>query len=164
MAFRANDLSPAVAAGLFLLLHAQRSTYYFCRMINENELRLGNYILQKVNTRIVPVKFSHQHFDLLKTGNTKDLFPLTLKVEVLEKCGFAENKKYALLPDASEFILVLPVIGNANNEIRAYIKNNKECFARVVLNNLPVSNNFYNLHQLQNVYFALMNEELNIKM
>ena len=133
-------------------------------MINENELRLGNYILQKVNTRIVPVKCTHQHFELLKNGNTKDIFPVTLKAEVLEKCGFVENKKYALLPDAREFTLVLPVNGNANNEIRAYIKNNKECFARVVLNNLPVSNNFYNLHQLQNVYFSLINEELKISL
>lgn len=133
-------------------------------MINENELRLGNYILQKVNTRIIPVKCTHQHFELLKNGNAKDLFPVILKVEILEKCGFTENKKYALLPDAREFILVLPVIGNANNEIRSYIKNNKECFARVTLNNLPVSNNFYNLHQLQNVYFALTNEELKVSL
>lgn len=131
-------------------------------MINENELRLGIYILQKVNTRIIPVKCTHQHFELLKNGNAKDLFPLVLKAQILEKCGFSENKKYALLPDAREFILVLPVIGNANNEIRAYIKNNKECFARVVLNNLPVSNNFYNLHQLQNVYFSLTNAELKV--
>ena len=137
---------------------------YFCWMINENELRLGNYILQKVNTRILPVKCTHQHFELLKDGNAKDIFPVTLKAEILEKCGFAENKKYALLPDAREFILVLPVIGNANNEIRAYIKNNKECFARVVLNNLPVSNNFYNLHQLQNVYFSLTNEDLKVSL
>jgi len=129
-------------------------------MINENELRLGNYILQKVNTRIVAVKFAHQHFELLKNGNTKDIFPLTLKAEILEKCSFSENKKYALLPEAREFILVLPIIGNANNEIRAYIKNNKECFARVMLNNLAVSNNFYHLHQLQNIYFSLTNEEL----
>ena len=131
-------------------------------MINENELRLGNYILQKLNTRILTVKCTHQHFELLKNGNAKDLFPVILKAEILEKCGFTENKKYALLPDAREFILVLPVIGNANNEIRAYIKNNKECFARVTLNNLPVSNNFYNLHQLQNIFFALTNEELNV--
>ena len=131
-------------------------------MINENELRLGNYILQKVNTRIIPVKCTHQHFELLKNGNAKDIFPVILKAEILEKCGFTENKKYALLPDAREFILVLPIIGNANNEIRAYIKNNKECFARVVLNNLPVSNNFHHLHQLQNIFFALTNEELNV--
>jgi hypothetical protein len=151
-----------VVAGLFFIAVTTGTANYFCRMINENELRLGNYILQKINTRILPVKYNQQHYDLLKTGNTKDLFPLTLKAEILEKCGFAENKKYPLLPEAREFILVLPVIGNANNEIRAYVKNNKECFARVMLNNLPVSNNFYNVHQLQNVYFALTSEELKV--
>lgn len=133
-------------------------------MINENELRLGNYILQKVNTRIVSVKCIHQHFELLMSGNGKDLFPVALKAEILEKAGFIENKNYPLLPDAREFILALPVIGNANNEIRAYIKNNKECFGRATLNNLPVSNNFYNLHQLQNVYFALTNRELDVSL
>lgn len=131
-------------------------------MINENELRLGNFVLQKVNTRIVPVRCTHQHFELLKNGNGKDIFPLNLKAEILEKCGFSENKKYALLPNAREFILVLPIIGNASNEVRAYIKNNKECFARVTLNNLPVSNNFYFLHQLQNIFFSLTNEELKV--
>ena len=133
-------------------------------MINENELRLGNYILQKVNTKILAVKCSHLHFDLLQNGKAKDIFPVPLKPEILEKCGFSENKKYALLPDAREFILVLPVIGSANNEIRAYIKNNKECFARVTVNNLPVSNNFFQLHQLQNVYFLLTNEELRVSL
>ena len=146
------------------MINSKGSSVYFCLMINENELRLGNYILQKVNTRIIPAKVTHQHFELVKTGNTKDLFPLTLKAEILEKCGFIENKKYALLPDAREFILVLPIIGNANNEIRAYIKNNKECFARAVVNGLTASNNLYHLHQLQNLCFALTGEELAIKM
>jgi hypothetical protein len=133
-------------------------------MINESELRLGNFILQKVNTRIVPVKCTHQHFELLKSGNAKDLFAVVLKAEILEKSGFTENKDYPLLPDAREFILALPVIGNNKNEIRAYIKNNKECFARAMVNNLPVSNNFYHLHQLQNVYFALTSEELKVNL
>jgi hypothetical protein len=133
-------------------------------MINENELRLGNYVLQKVNTRIIPVKCTYQHFELLENGNAKDIFPVSLKSEILEKCGFSENKNYPLLPDAREFILVLPVIGNASNEIRAYIKNNKECFGRATLNNLPVSNNFYFLHQLQNLYFVLTTKELDVSL
>lgn len=133
-------------------------------MINANELRLGNYILQKINTRIAPVKSTFQHFEILQNGSGKDLYPVTLKAEILEKAGFSENNDYPLLPDAREFILVLPVIGNNKNEIRAYIKNNKECFGRAVVNGLPVSNNFYHLHQLQNLYFALTNEELEVKM
>jgi hypothetical protein len=132
-------------------------------MINANELRLGNYILQKINNRIVTVKTTPQHFELLNTGNEKDMYPVILKAELLEKAGFLENKDYPLLPDAREFILVLPVIGNNKNEIRAYIKNNKECFGRAVVNGLPVSNNFYHLHQLQNLFFALINEELIVK-
>jgi len=133
-------------------------------MINENEIRLGNYVLQKVNTRIVPVKCTYQHFELLNNGNAKDIFPVTLKAEILEKSGFIENKDYPLLPDARELILALPVIGDNKNEIRAYIKNNKECFARAVVNNLPVSNNFYTLHQLQNIYFTLTSEELKVNL
>ena len=133
-------------------------------MINAIELRSGNYILQKVNNKIVMVRCNAQHFQLLENGNGKDIYPVVLKAELLEKCGFSENEKYPLLPEAREFILVLPVIGNGNNEIRAYIKNNKECFGRAVVNNLPVSNNFYHLHQLQNVYFALTNEELGVKL
>jgi hypothetical protein len=132
-------------------------------MINTNELRLGNYILQKVSNRIVTVKCTAQHFESLNTGNGKDMYPVILKAELLEKAGFSENKDYPLLPEAREFILVLPVIGNNKNVIRAYIKNNKECFGRAVVNGLPVSNNFYHLHQLQNLHFALTNEELEVK-
>lgn len=90
------------------------------------------------------------------------MFPVVLKADILEKAGFTENKKYALLPEAREFVMALPVIGNSENEIRAYIKNNKECFARATLNNLPISNNIYNLHQLQNLYYALTGKELDV--
>ena len=132
-------------------------------MINANELRLGNYLMQKVATRIITTSCTYQHFELLSKGE-KDLFPVILKTEILEKCGFIENKDYPLLPSAREFKLVLPVIGNHQNEIYAYIKNNKECFGRATLNGLPVSNNFYHLHQLQNIYFALTSEELKVNL
>ncbi|HEU4633848.1 MAG TPA: hypothetical protein VFS22_07685 [Flavisolibacter sp.] len=132
-------------------------------MINANELRLGNYLMQKVFTRIITTPCTYQHFELLNKGESKDLFPLVLKAELLEKCGFIENKNYPLLPSAREFRLVLPVIGSNQNEIFAYIKNNKECFARATANGLPVSNNIYHLHQLQNLYFSLTGEEITIK-
>jgi hypothetical protein len=133
-------------------------------MIHASEFRLGNYLLQKINNKISMVPCSYSHFDLLAKGENKDLHPVLLKVELLEKCGFIENKKYALLPDAREFILALPVPGNNKNEIAAYIKNNKECFGRAMVNNLPVSANFYQLHQLQNLYFSLTGQELAIKL
>ena len=132
-------------------------------MINANELRLGNYILQKISNRIVTVKTTPQHFELLNTGNEKDMYPVILKAELLEKAGFLENKDYPLLPDAREFILVLPVIGSSKNELYGYVKNNGECFVRASVNGTVASNNFYHLHQLQNLFFALTNEELIVK-
>jgi hypothetical protein len=131
-------------------------------MINPNELRLGNYIMQKLDNRILTVACTYDHFELLANSG-KDFFPVVLKAEILEKAGFIENKDYPLLPDAREFKLVLPVIGNNKNEILAYVKNNKECFGRAVVNGLVSSNNFYHLHQLQNLYYALTNEEINLK-
>jgi hypothetical protein len=91
-------------------------------MINANEIRLGNYLMQKVSTRITTTLCTYQHFELLSKGESKDLFPVVLKAELLGKCGFIENKDYPLLPSAREFKLVLPVIGNNQNEIFAYIK------------------------------------------
>ena len=133
-------------------------------MINANELRMGNYLLQKIQTKIVTVKCGYEHFDMLAKGEGKDLFPVVLKAELLEKCGFTENRDYPLLPSAREFKLLLPVIGSQKNEINAYIKNNQECFGRAATDNKPVSNNFYYLHQLQNLYFVLTGEELTLKL
>ncbi|MGZ3838848.1 MAG: hypothetical protein ACXVMS_07750 [Flavisolibacter sp.] len=133
-------------------------------MIQPQELRPGNYVLHKTGVRILPVLCTLQHFEKLARGEEKDFFPLVLKADILEKCGFVENRNYPLLPEAREFRLVLPVIGSGQNEMVAYIKNNKECFGRAMLNGLPISNNFYQLHQLQNLYFALTGEELKVRL
>ena len=118
--------------------------------------------MHKTGVRIVTVRCTPDHFALMAKGAEKDLFPVVLSPAVLEKCGFAENKKYALLPESREFILVLPVMGNGEIEIRAYVKNNKECFARAMMSKVPVSNNVHQLHQLQNLYYALSGEELQV--
>ena len=131
-------------------------------MIDPSELRVGNYILHKASVRILPVKCTLQHFELFAKGLTKDAFPIALKPDILQKCGFEENKKYYQYPDAREFILALPVMGNNKNEIYAYINTNKESYARATVNDLVISNNFHNLHQLQNIYYALVGKELDV--
>jgi len=133
---------------------------YFYKMISANELRVGNWLLQKQGVKIAPVRCSLEHFEALLKGRAADFFSVVLKPEVLLKCGFIENKNYPLLPQAREFSLVLPVIGNGENEIKGYVKNNGECFARATLNGTPISNNIFQLHALQNLYFALAGKEL----
>jgi hypothetical protein len=131
-------------------------------MIKSGEFRLGNYLMHKTGVRILTVRCTPEHFALMAKGGEKEMFPVVLSAQVLEKCGFTENKKYALLPESREFILPLPVMGGGDIAMRAYIKNNKECFGRVMLNGLPVSNNFFHLHQLQNTFFALTGTELEL--
>jgi len=133
-------------------------------MINAAELRLGNYLLQKVAAKISTVRCNYGHFDLMTKDGAVHLYPLVLKPELLEKCGFKENKEYPLLPQARELKLTLPVNGSGVNEVVAYVKNNGECFGRAVVNAIPVSNNIFNVHSLQNLYFALTGQELEIEL
>ncbi len=131
-------------------------------MINPAELRLGNLVLFKTGTRIIPVPVDFSHLEMLAKGELSVFFPVLLKPEWFEKAGFIENKKYALLPDAREFICALPVQGNQVNEIYGYMKNNKECFARATLNKIPISENIFHVHGLQNLHYALTGKELSI--
>ncbi len=104
------------------------------------------------------------HFDALAKGEANLFFPVVLKPELAEKCGFVENRKYPLLPQAREFSLALPIPGANNNQLFIYLKNNGECFGRSTVNAVATSVNFYNLHQLQNIYFALTGNELEVKL
>lgn len=133
-------------------------------MIKTEEFRIGNYLLHKTGVRILTVRCTLEHFVLLAKGAEKDFFPVALSPKILEGCGFVENKKYPLLPESREFVRVLPVMGSGDVAIKGYVKNNKECFARVMMANVPISNNVHFLHQLQNACFALTGEELEVKM
>lgn len=121
-------------------------------------------MMHKTGVRILTMPCNFQHFELMAKDGGKDLFPVVLVPSVFEKCGFSENKKYALLPESREFILVLPVMGSGAIEIKGYLKNNKECFARAMVNGVPISNNVHHLHSLQNLYCALTGDELTVKM
>jgi hypothetical protein len=132
-------------------------------MIKMDELRLGNYLMHKTGVRILTMRCNHQHFELMAKDGDKDLFPVVLAPANLEKSGFIENKKYALLPESRKFVLVLPVMGSGAIEIKAYVKNNKECFARAMISGVPITNTIYHLHSLQNLYYALTGEELIIQ-
>jgi hypothetical protein len=135
---------------------------YVCKMIDPSELRIGNYILYKAGVRILPAKCTIQHFELFAKGSTKDAFPIPLKPDILLKCGFVENKKYYLHPEAQEFILALPVMGTNKNEINAYLNSKKESYARATVNDLIITNNIHFLHQLQNLYYAFTSQELDV--
>lgn len=131
-------------------------------MLDPNQLRPGNVILQKTGVRILPVRVGAAQLEALFTG-AKDVFPVTLKPDILTNAGFVENKKYPLLPQAREFVLDVPVPGGAEVQIKAYVKSSGECFARAMITQISVSAPVHQLHQLQNLYYALAGAELPMK-
>ena len=131
-------------------------------MVNPKEFRPGNYLMQKQGHRVVTVACGFEHYELMAKGS-KDFYPLVLKPEWFERSGFVENKNYPLLPSAREFKLAMPVKGSHKNEIHAYVKSNGECFAKAMLDDQPASNIVYHLHQLQNLYYAITGEELEVR-
>lgn len=147
----------------FLRQNLKSRPPYFRRMVKSNEFRIGNYLLHKTGVRILTVPCTFAHFDLMAKDGGKDLFPVLLSPKILEGCGFVENKKYALLPESREFDLVLPVMGSGDVRLKAYVKANKECFARLMTANVPLSNNLFHLHSLQNLYHAFTGEEMAVK-
>jgi len=132
-------------------------------MINASELRLGNYVLYKSAGRIAMVPMNYTHLEALSKGATADFFPVVLKPELFLKCGFIENMDYPLLPQAREFKLLLPIPGANKTELAGYMKSNGECFARASVNNIAASQNIFNLHNLQNLFFSIVGSELEIK-
>jgi len=128
-------------------------------MIQANELRIGNYIQDKqfknigylkhwISKNMVCVK---KEFST-STDHISEFEPIELTEELLLKCGFVKNDncynyyEFSLEPiNEKEYFVILkytlPI---------AWAK----------LNQLPISS----LHQLQNVYFALTQTELQIKL
>ncbi len=113
-----------------------------------NELRIGNFIFY-ANGDICKVSY-HQIRYLIITTEKVNYSPIPLTEEWLLKFGFEKSNvvdKYYTINN--QF-----AISTADDKFR-FIKGNFVC--QLVLSELQY------VHQLQNLYFALTNEELTIK-
>ena len=120
-------------------------------MIKANELRIGNK-LQKENGEAYTVSRIDNTQDVLVEEQrglltlNYNLFGITLTPEILEKCGFEKGSIYFYFPKFR-----IAKIENSDNWIILFSNSD-----------LPICR-FQHLHQLQNLYFALMGEELIFK-
>lgn len=139
-------------------------------MINPNEIRLGNWVLDDEGScsKIIgfkPYDYSVRCdedegccilFDRLHKGEwTKgwvtenaNLHPIPLTEEILLKCGFEKVRyeKYA---------------HNELNKLRAYPHVMKDGFGIYIMGSYTLPN-IKHLHELQNLFFALTGKELEI--
>ena len=127
-------------------------------MINEKELRIGNLVMFRKD-KIVEVSNLGNLFETIETVNglrygsddINEYNPIALTAEWLEKFGFEKltdkNKGWK----QTSFSL--------NNG--RFIVNFDDGLLTV---NFLIGSEYKYVHQLQNLYFALTNEELNIKL
>lgn len=138
-------------------------------MIKLNELRIGNLVYFGV--LIVPIKSIHiesflenetsvyvklndklSHYCL----DIKDVSPIPLTEEILLKCGF----EYDTINASGYLIKPLNTKCIDGYSDYLYIEKNQEAVKIRSVKDIEVKY----LHQLQNLYFALTNEELEVKL
>jgi hypothetical protein len=125
-------------------------------MINANELRIGNLAYNqygKIGTvwgfKVGDATHDFEHIVSFKELNVNSCYsryiqPIPLTPEILEKCGFDRN-------------CILKIYQGVNIEW-SY---GKEVWLTKEGEVIYEFENTQHLHQLQNLYFALTNEELN---
>jgi hypothetical protein len=121
-----------------------------------NELRIGNYILNEYDTPSKVREITHYECvflgDNLLKQDLQNCNPVPLTEELLLKCGF--NKKARR---------IVWDIGWIELWYSSYAKNYQVRFYKTG-NDIEKVINIEYLHQLQNLYFAITGEELDVKL
>lgn len=118
--------------------------------LNAQELRIGNWV--NIIGR-VPTKATTDHIKSIFEGDV-DYKAIPLTPEILEKAGFVKTTQSGYVG----YVLDDFEISATGGDGLYYSASNRE-----ETNNQPYVNLTY-LHQLQNLYFALTGEELNIEL
>lgn len=112
-------------------------------MIQANELRVGNWI-----SNGDPIRFEFFMAGGNLDGDYIDYDPIPLTPEILEKCGFRLNAWGYLMQDpAVEFGISIDSLQPIN-----------------YYGSRLAATEIKHLHQLQNLYFALTNKELEVNL
>jgi hypothetical protein len=112
------------------------------------ELRIGNW----VNGEFINGEFLlSQIFRIDGNDDCSGLEPIPLTPEIMEKCGFEFNSDYGKWAKRNPYF-----------RVDGYLK--RDGGVRVPLYNGQLSQLIQYLHQLQNLYYALTGEELQINL
>ncbi len=120
-------------------------------MIKANELRIGNWVYFDLHYKQIT------DFEILEYSSRNGK-PISLTPEILEKAGFKKGEGYEIenlylfLKNCDAFFMF-----NRGYDIL-------RCWASDGGDTSTVISSINHLHQLQNIYFALVGEELEIKL
>jgi hypothetical protein len=129
-------------------------------MIKANELRLGNYVLCK--GKVERIHGVNYHGDIklnlyADKYTDEDINAIPLTLEWLERMGFKKESSFLNVQHYSISIIELPKLYLIQLE-------EKEGIYQLIINDgeTDLGKPFQYVHQLQNLYFALVGEELTI--
>lgn len=128
-------------------------------MIPAKELRIGNAII--INGKIVPHIGWAEIYQIASYDDTKPsrrpfkVEPIPFSPEILERAGFRKIDS-KLDPVVDEYELIVSIRSN-KHVINIKIAKHEELttWGVYLVNNFFASENFYYVHQLQNLYFTL---------
>lgn len=150
-------------------------------MIQANELRIGNWVLfsptvkkKIIASRMVQVEeirkdncvTNDSGIPLVLFYNSESLQAASLTPEILEKCGF-ERLSHFTVQDVMDIdagrgrVISIGCVGTPNEMIFINEEDGDLVNQVIVARNFDYDGKTY-LHQLQNLYFALTGEELQI--
>ena len=110
-----------------------------------NEVRIGNYINYETEREIVTMQITYEYIRLIHNGDKK-FKPIELTEEWLLKFGFKQISERVYIKNYH--------YGYEFGITNIFIIKNDNCFMRY--------KHIQYVHELQNLYFALTNEELTL--
>lgn len=120
-------------------------------MIKANELRIGNWVSLYLNhSDVAEFQIDLADLNLIATDKKRNYNPIPLTEDWLLKFGFEQVKSDYEDAETWDFNFGILYFDMANNAVKI---NGQYC-----LSNIPEY-----LHKLQNLYFALTGEELEMK-
>ena len=123
------------------------------------DLRIGNYIDYETEREIVTMQTTYEYIRLIHNEN-KNFKPIELTEEWLLKFGFEKHGEYGEYYRVFNKGLILD-IEDTNNEFIVWAKIGDDILKPLLKVGYPISY-IQHVHQLQNLYFALTNEELTL--
>lgn len=126
---------------------------HFCLvMIQANELRVGNWVMDDAPSCPVFRKITPELIQYVALNGEGTLSAITLTPEILEKCGFENimNSGLYKLRINDSFSFLISNIGSITLELHGA--------------NWDMRLKIKHIHKLQNLYFTLTGEELQINL
>jgi hypothetical protein len=125
-------------------------------MVQAQELRIGNYVMfGKSRGTVFNFIYERPGWYVINGCPQSDISPIPLTPELLEKCGFEKGANSIYITEDEKWFIYF-------NEYRIWLQTERQGDSEYICERMEIKIQY--LHQLQNLYFSLVGEELIINL